>query len=229
MLDGNKGLSSVVTVTLLVLGTVVGVAALWAFISKSINDPSKELSAAECYGINLQISNCKAYGQCSYSSGNGFYEAEILVKRNIGQGNVTGLRFIFEDPTGYKGVVDREISIGETGSVQFGSGPNPRIIMPAALPKLVRVAPLIGKNKEVCPIASKQIKCNIIQEPPPTGAIQLAPQCCQTPQNYSQCYNGGDSNYPIVGGIVQNTPLGSPPPGNRSVCCGATSTSSAPL
>lgn len=234
----KRGISSVITLALIVLGTVIGAAFLWAFVVKN-TERGGEIIDPDCLTVDLDIIECKAYGLCSYGTGLGGYDANILVKRGVGQGNLTGLRFIFENSFGIKaGVYDKELnqlSLNELENLQFRDPYNS--IPVADIPNLVSVVALIGKDKKVCPIASAAKICEIKTQPPAFGAIpnttytsgQYYPNnrggnCCQWLANPRECYNGEDTNYPINNlGIVTN-PTNAPlinglPPGNRSVCC----------
>ncbi|MEK6908704.1 MAG: hypothetical protein AABX23_01485 [Nanoarchaeota archaeon] len=232
MID-RGGISSVVSVALITLGAIIGVALLWAFISKNIENASSEIVDPDCLTVNLELMNCQTYGACNYQIGGGYYEANVLVKRSVGQGNVTGLRFIFENWLGGKGTYDRNlnaIGLGELQSLQF-TDPYDAIPVQAGEPHLLRVAALIGKNKDVCPIASNSVRCPSVTMTPPLGNVSnntytggtysnsnRAGNCCQHPVNYSECYNGMDQSYPI-NPITRQLINGILPPGNKTVCC----------
>ena len=217
---GSKGISSVITVALIVLGTIIGVALLWAFVNKSVERGGDTVDT-DCLTLNLDLIDCKAYGSCNYYSGLGGYSANILINRKAGSGNLTGLRFVFEDQYGFKKTYDRDLnppSLNELEGVQFGDG---YAIPIPGQPNLVRVVPLIGAKKDVCPITSNSKTCQIVQLPPPLGNSPNNPiprsYCCQQSVNYSECYNGLDPEYPInMSGQLTN---GIIPPGNRTLCC----------
>jgi hypothetical protein len=236
--NGNRrGLNSILTVMFIILGTFIGVALLWAFILKSANR-SNEVVDPDCLTIDLEILDCKAYGACSYYGGLGYYEADVLIKRDIGRGNITGLRFIFENPLKRKGTYDIDLStkdLSELQSIKF-TEPDSSIPVQGLLPDLLSVTALIGKNKDVCPVTSNSIKCPALTTPPPQGNVSnntyaggpgyansnRAGNCCQWPVNYSECYNGGDSEYtfdPTTKRLIVSSGLPPLPAGNKTVCC----------
>lgn len=236
----KRGISSIIAVALITLGVIIGVAVLWAFVSKNLNNAQKEVTDPDCLTINLQVVSCTAYGFCGYVEGLSGYEADIIVKRNPGRGNVTGLRFAFESNYGIKGSIDRDlnsINLDELSSVSF-TEPYEGIPIPLSYPQNVRVVALLGPNKEVCPITSAPVNCPVVTNPLPLGYVpnytynpsgsvpfvynRRGGNCCMNPVNYSACYDGGDPNY-LFGpqGQLVN-PMGQPsglPPGNISVCC----------
>lgn len=213
---GKRGISSVLTVALILLGTVIGVSLLWAFVVKS-TDRSGEVVDPDCLTVNLELTDCKAYGSCSYVAGSRGYDANIFINRKVGSGNLTGLRFIFEDQYGIKKTYDRELNppiLNELESFRFQDGYS---IPVAGDPHIVKVVALIGEKKDVCPISSVSQRCEIITTPPPLGNNPPRPQCCMWPRDSSLCYDGNDPNYLInSNGQLTN---GIMPPGNRTLCC----------
>jgi hypothetical protein len=228
IVEDKGGLSSVVTITLIILGTFIGTALLWAFVVRSI-DKSTEVVDPDCLTISLEVVDCKAYGACGYSSGISYYDSDVVVKRNIGKGNVTGLRFVFENLVGGKGTYDRvlsPLSLDELQTLKFE--PHSSIPVPVGIPKLLKVVALIGKNKDVCPVASNSIVCPRLTELP---SLNIYPNdsshndrvntnrgknCCQYPVN-SLCYDGSDPDHPIDVGTGELT--NGLPEGYINVCC----------
>ena len=227
----KRGISSVVGVTLMVLGAVIGVAVLWAFINKNLDNARGEVVDPDCLTINLDVVTCRAVGVCSFYAGAGGYEANVLVSRKVGKGNITGLRFIFEDKFGFQRTLDRDlnnVSLNELQSIQFTE---PYSLPVPGEPHLISVAGLLGAKKDVCPIKARAKTCSIVNLPPTTGFIANttymgSPQiyshsnkggyCCQFPANFSECYNGQDPNFPINSTYLPN---GGIPPGNVTMCC----------
>ncbi len=245
----KRGLAPVLSIALITLGVVVAVSLLWVFASDTIKTKNKPIDPG-CFTADLSVVSCQTYGSCSYDVGNGIYTADVLVKRNTGKAEITGIRFSFEDSIGKKGVYDAQLTtlspgytLEELQSLRFNNYP---ARVPSSGPdNLVRVIPLIGSDFEVCPIASQPLRCTPTGNPPPPlgnvpGQNDISGLCCQCPRNESECYNGNDPRYPIinglvnydsdvvidVNGIVTNGPNPSSPysygtpPGNLTVCCG---------
>ena len=236
----RRGLGPVLTMAFIIVGVMIGVVLLLIFAQKSINR-GQDIIDPDCFTVDLKLEKCEVYGQCSYFSGTGYYDADIFLKRGVGRANLTGLRFSFEDVFGRKGVYDfnlTSVQLEELQSLSFQEPSPPwpaRIPVVSAAPYLVRAIALIGDKKDVCPIASQPVICGIEQSPPEIGALPNSPTnyCCQCApfMNYSSCYPGNDTNYPIESdttslnyGLVLNG-LGEPPlengipPGYNSVCC----------
>jgi len=194
----KRGVSSVLTLAFIILGTIIGVVLLWVFVNKSIERGGETIDP-DCLTLNLELSDCKAYGSCNNFLGVGKYDADVVVKRKTGTGNVTGLRFVFESLVGIKSIYDRDLNppiLSELGSVQFKD--SYKIPVPGS-PNVVKVVALIGEKRDVCPISSNSLKCVIVQEPPPQG-FSSPSQCCQ---------------WLVDRNCTATTPLA----GHRSFCC----------
>lgn len=230
---GKRGLAPVLSVALITLGVIIGVALLWIFAQKSL-DRGKDVIDPDCFTVDIKLNSCVAYGACSYGAGGGHYDADILVKRGIGRANLTGIRFSFEDTFGKKGVYDYNltgVALEELQNLRFDYFPA-KVPIVTNDPYLVRAIALVGKKHDACPSASEPVFCNIAPGylPPPLGAIPgtttITGQCCQCPKNLTECYDGGDSNYPIpstgpnAGLVIHNgAPVNGTAPGFKSVCC----------
>jgi hypothetical protein len=88
-MKSKKGLSQVVTTIILILLIIIAIAGIWVVVDRVIIQGSNKINL-EQYTINLKIVSAKI----NISSG----IAEIRVKRNQGEGNLTGIKFIIEDP-----------------------------------------------------------------------------------------------------------------------------------
>ena len=220
----KRGISSVVTLAFILLGTIIGVVLLWVFVNKSIGSGGGVIDT-DCLTLNLELTGCNVNSSCSYAAGTAVYEAQMLVKRNVGRGNVTGLRFIFENSAGIKKAYDEILSgpdlhLGELESLRFEQ---PRIISVLGYQSNVKVAALIGEERDVCPLTSLPQKCDIIGSPPVSGGAYRnlnGPDsfCCQqVPTSY--CYDGGTEGYPINPATGQLT--NGFPPGfyYKTLCC----------
>lgn len=221
----KKALSPVLTMVIVVLGVVVGVVLLWVFANKAI-ERGGEATDPDCLTTDLDVLSCVASGVCNYNAGASYYRADILVRRGVGSGDLTGLRFSFEDSFGRKGVYDFDlttlfpgISLEELQSLLFHDPFPASIPVVSFTPYLVRVIALVGQEKSVCPSASTPQICSVVQVVPPPGSKPQAGngQCCQWPPNLDECYDGCDPDYiinPLSGELNGNLP-----PGNISICC----------
>ncbi len=217
----NRGLASILSVSLITLGVVIAVSLLWFFVSKNITPQGNTISP-DCFTADLSVKSCQTHEVCNYFEGGKSYEANVLVQRGSGKADITGIRFSFEDWLGRILVNDTNLdsySLEELESLRFKD-------YPAKIPtnsqnSYLKISPLIGPNKDVCPLQSKSSLCPLVGVAIPFGANRPG-QCCQSPHNYSECYNGQDANYPITNGIVyyNSEPYSfGTPPGNISVCC----------
>ncbi len=104
----KKGLSEVISTLILIGLSLAAVVIIWVVIQNIINKGTDEVSI-EKYTINLELKS--AYANES--------QLFVKVKRNPGQGNLNGLKFIFSDGTN-SGVVDRKnIDLQELGEKTF--------------------------------------------------------------------------------------------------------------
>src|SRR3989344_2943111 len=137
----KRGISSIVSMAFIILGTIIGIVLLWVFVNKSI-ERSGDVVDPDCLTLNLELVGCNVNSTCNYGTGTNIYEAQTLVKRNVGKGNVTGLRFIFESAAGIRKSYDESLSgperhLGELESLRFEQ---PRIISVLGYQSTVKVA-----------------------------------------------------------------------------------------
>lgn len=235
----RRGVSSVVTMMFIILGTIIGAAILWGFVTRTTDSRGGEVVDPDCLTVSLEMVECKAYGSCAYYFGSSGYDADVLVKRNVGQGNVTGLRFIFEDGAGRKAIHDVILNKSGKNLTELGSV---QLVQPYSIPVLgnpidtkLRVVALLGEKKDVCPIQSNTIRCPAYSpilpygdyanntDPTGTGPVinNRVGNCCRHPINITSnnCYNGGDPAYvfdPVTHVYLNGSLL---PPGNTTICC----------
>ncbi len=88
-MKNKRGLSQVVTTIILILLIIMAIAGIWVVVDRVILEGTEKINL-EQFTIDLKIVSAKI----NYTSGT----AEIKVKRNQGEGNLTGIKFIAEDP-----------------------------------------------------------------------------------------------------------------------------------
>jgi len=104
----KKGLSGVIT-TLLIIGiSLAAVIILWAVISNILNKESGEVNLAG-FTININIKKV-----VSYENG-----IDVFVKRNAGQGNLSGIRFIISDGTNTYSFDKKDTPLNELEEKKF--------------------------------------------------------------------------------------------------------------
>ena len=87
-MKNKRGLSQIVTTIILILLIIMAIASIWIVVDRLILQGTSKINL-EQFTINLKIVSAKI----NYSSG----IAEVRVKRNPGEGNLTGIKFIVED------------------------------------------------------------------------------------------------------------------------------------
>ena len=144
--NDKKGVSEVVANVLIVLLVIVGVAVIWSVVKPTIDKSAKGIeTGTACTGVSLEVVSCAR----------GANDWDVVVKRNTGAGELTGLKLIFEDATEATSVVDAGAITGfdelETQTfTSFDDG--------AITATKVNVAAVVGG--ELCPVLTIPINCN---------------------------------------------------------------------
>ena len=87
-MKNKRGLSQVVTTIILILLIIMAIAGIWTVINRVIIQGTETINT-EQFTLDLEIVSAKI----NISEG----IAEVRVKRNQGEGNLTGIKFIIED------------------------------------------------------------------------------------------------------------------------------------
>ncbi len=85
----KRGLSTVVTTLILILLVLVAIGIIWVVIENVITDNSEKISLGK-FTTDLDIEN-------AYAQGN---DMHVKIKRNPGEGDLVGIKFIFQGTTG---------------------------------------------------------------------------------------------------------------------------------
>lgn len=211
-MQNKRGISAVVGTMVVLLLTILVVGILWYFVNTTYSKSEKEINA-NCLNLQLEPVSCKKLAFCAYYFGGVAYEANVTVKRYPGEGELSGVRLIFENQGQKNFVSDQSASsFIELQSKAFKG----IIIGNNVIPDTVKVAALTGDKNEACPITSSEIQCPTINTPPQPGPIPGVPtsnDCCQHPWNLTTC--------------DAVNPGGTPGPG-QSFCCSQVPTPTGP-
>lgn len=80
----KRGVSAVVATILIILLVIVGVSILWAAVRPTLEKTTEQISA-DCITLDLEITGCNTA------------EETVTVKRNIGEGDLGGIKLIVDD------------------------------------------------------------------------------------------------------------------------------------
>ena len=94
MIMKKRGLSDVVTVTLIILLAVAAVVIVWAFVRSTIEEAGEDIKA-DCLKTNLKVISC---GDGNIL--NGVEASPVIVESNAGGVNVDTVKLIYYDNTG---------------------------------------------------------------------------------------------------------------------------------
>ena len=194
MILNKRGFSGVVTGVLMVLLVIAAISTIWAVLSLSIKEKSEGIGT-DCFTVNLEPTKCEVYGACSYYAGRGYYEADVVAKRNAGGGDLRGIRFVFEALDRRTFVEDKDTPslevLGTAGFERIGNVNNRIRIAQGLDPEKLYFAPIVSNNRDVCKSFSEPIGCVKITQYPTQnfvpGSNQYADNCCQYPWNLSTC------------------------------------------
>ena len=103
----KRGLSTIVTTLIMILFVLAAVAIVWVVIKNVIVEKSEEISIRS-FTMNLEIKNVKIEEDT----------ISMDVKRNPGKGEITGIKFIFDDGTNTE-IINEEIVLKELDTEGF--------------------------------------------------------------------------------------------------------------
>jgi hypothetical protein len=194
----KRGISVLISTLLIVLLVLIGVGSIWIFISQGGEKVDRGLQV-DCFSLNLKPLKCEAYGVCNYNNGRGGWETEVLVRRDAGEGNLRGVRFLFrsEDSSGVFGDLISSADVDANGldeleTKNFKDEPF-RIGVPRGFyPDFISLIPLVGKDWFECQVESLEISCGEpLNDLPKLGFIpgpsKHEDYCCQYPWNSTGC------------------------------------------
>lgn len=166
VMKSRRGMSDVVSTTLLVLVTLAAVSIIGAFIFRSVDNSTSNIeTTTACQNLELEVVKC----EYTFSSPN-YIPSKILVKREAKGSDLSlkGLKFVFTDIL--EGTVIKDASSApialETKS--YSSTELGTLTSPPAKVNVVAVI-LDSKGKESLCSASKEVACAI-----PAGATPSA-------------------------------------------------------
>jgi len=85
----RRGLSAIVTTLLIILLSIVAIGAVWVVISNVIDEGSEDINLAQ---FTLDIAIKSAYVDTADLN-----NVKVRVRRDVGSGEITGIKFIFFD------------------------------------------------------------------------------------------------------------------------------------
>lgn len=103
----KRGLSSVVTTLLIILVAIVAIGIVWVVIKNVLNQGTSGIGISQ-FTLDLGIKSAYINGQI----------VNVDVRRSAGQGNITGVHFIFHNGTSSVGI-DKEISLAPLEEKSF--------------------------------------------------------------------------------------------------------------
>ena len=140
-MKNKRGVSGVVTAVLLILLAVASIGVLWVVVSKLVSD-NAEVIGAGINNVNIDVQEAHINNSHVY----------VKIKRMPATGNLTGVKFIFEDSDGDSASVIQAVSLKElevkTLSIDYSAIEGvdfSKVIKISALP----VVGTIGKNERV--------------------------------------------------------------------------------
>ncbi|MDP4039667.1 MAG: hypothetical protein Q8P57_03755 [Candidatus Pacearchaeota archaeon] len=197
MFGGKKGVSAVIGTVFIILLVFIAVSGLVIYLNKSSESVEGGL-ITDCFTLSLEPVKCESYGYCDYRSGVNSWESEVLVKRNLGEGDLSGVRFLFKENTilGTQKIDFSDVDsfgLNELETKNFKEYPY-RVKVPAGInPEEVSVVALTGNSKESCNFESDSVLCNLgVGGNPPRlgfepGNTKYENYCCQYPWNLTTC------------------------------------------
>jgi hypothetical protein len=109
-MKNKRGLSQVVTTIILILLIILAISAIWVVVDRLIVKGTGSINLDQ-FTIDLEIVSAKINGSSA--------TAEVKVRRNVGEGNLTGIKFIVEDPRTAEVYEERFARFEELGQKTF--------------------------------------------------------------------------------------------------------------
>lgn len=181
----KRGVSDTVTTVLFVILVLVLIAILWYFIKPLIYSNEELTTSGSCITTNIQPVTCSYLlneGNAAIDSNlNGSFQRLYYVNafRQPGEGDVTSMRFIFENINGERLIFDWNMTLDPAGRESFKSS-----ILPEELeyikntfiafdslgqqnfaPVHVSIAPQISGSRSYCSPVAEPVSCHIATVP----------------------------------------------------------------
>ena len=147
MFRQKRGLSDVVTVSLIILLAIAAVVIVWSFVKPTIENTGKQISETNCFRVNIRPISCNLSSD------------SVIVDNGVGDSTINGVRLIYyktsasdsesevvTDVTGCSDIASLERKTCTVSSEPFGGAP-----------AQVSVAAILGEKP--CPSSIQRINC----------------------------------------------------------------------
>ena len=104
---GNRGLSAVVTTLLIILLSIIAIGVVWVVVKNVVDKGSEQINLGQ-FTLDLSIKN-------AYIDGS---DVKVGVRRSPGQGEISGIKFIFYNGTD-SSIVQKDVSLGPLDAKTF--------------------------------------------------------------------------------------------------------------
>ncbi len=151
MFSQKRGISDVVTVSLIILLAIAAVVIVWSFVRPTLEGTGQQISnSGDCLALNVKAVTCDAVG--GYS---------VVVENGAGAVTAGDIRLVYSGPTGSQ-------TVTTTGCTSL-SPLSSRTCAPASIPDLngatvgngitmVAAAGVLGTNN-VCAVSTAAVNC----------------------------------------------------------------------
>jgi hypothetical protein len=200
----NKGLSSIVVGLILILLSLVAIGVVWFVVNSIVESAGDQIGLSEMFlSLNLKIKKVKINSE----------NATVSVQRQVGQGNVAGLIFLFSDGETEESLrKDVVMNVLDTKTFYF----NFESIENTSLIKKVSIAPIVeysGKKEIGNIVDTYVISSDSFQEEEIIEVIEEEPEEPEEEEEEetSNCTITGCPSDWICGANGQCTPSSIPP------------------
>ncbi len=144
----KRGLSDVVTVSLIILLAIAAVVIVWSFVKPTIENTGKQISESNCLGVNIRPISCNLTSN------------SVIVDNGVGDSKIDGIRLVYyktiasdsesevvTDATGCDNLRPLERKTCSVSDEPFGGAP-----------AQVSVAAILGEKS--CPASTQRIGCS---------------------------------------------------------------------
>lgn len=159
----KRGINTIIATVLLILLALVAIFIIWLFLRPTIiGTGGKAADTRDCLRIGVEVEKCE-YSLCHGGNIAGSFTA-LSVKRNAGEGNLTGLAFLVGNDS------ETKLLYSENATYK-GDLPEQRDISLIAyyfsdlVPTNANVAARIGSNKQTCNPLSGPTECKELVNP----------------------------------------------------------------
>ncbi|MDO8508099.1 MAG: hypothetical protein Q7S27_00275 [Nanoarchaeota archaeon] len=162
MINQKRGLSDVVTVSLIILLAIAAVVIVWTFVRPTLESTGKEIAGGNCLAVEVKVVSCTIPRDAARLP-NG--PATVVVENGPGQTTVDKVKLVYYQTAAANSnseIVDGSVSCDDIGPLARKTCTTALAGIPyntvANAPAKVGVAAVLGER--TCPVSTETVTCS---------------------------------------------------------------------